>query len=71
MNNHGVEPTPESVECLCKENIVSKSIEKEITESGFTYEHLKLEFQRNGYDGLYVLLSEADSNNGNPRVTKH
>ena len=71
MTSHGVEARPESVEWLFKNNIISKAISKKITDSGLSYDHLKLAFERNGYDGLYYLLSEADSNTGKPRVTKN
>ena len=37
--------------------------------SSLTYEHLELAYEKDGFDGLYYLLSEKDSM-GKTRVTK-
>ena len=68
---NGVQPKRESVEWLCKRNIISKATEKKINRSSLTYEHLKLACQRDGFDGLYFLLSESLPNTGKPRVTRN
>ena len=51
---HGVQPAQESLEYLVKQKIISKAMLRKL----ITYEHLKLVFQRDGFDGIFYLLSE-------------
>ena len=48
---------------------VSDSMATKIAKAGLNFDHLKLAFERKGFDGLYSILSEKV--NGVPRVTKH
>ena len=54
--------------CLIRDKILSKQLCKKAAASGLKLEHLKTSFERNGYDGLYSVLSEPVQ--GRPRVTK-
>ena len=47
----------------------SKQTVIKIGESGLALKHLELSFQRGGFEGLRVMLSELNSV-GKPRVTK-
>lgn len=71
ITSHGVQPNRHSMEWLCKMNVISKATEKKIKNSGLSYEHLKLACQRDGYDGLYFLLSETVASTQKPRVTRN
>ena len=48
---------------------LSDSMATKIAKAGLNYDHLKLAFERKGFDGIYSILSEKI--NGVPRVTKH
>ena len=49
-------------------NVVSKSMCKKIAGSGLAYKHLKCVFDRDGPEGLIILLTSKSSNK--IRVTK-
>ena len=65
----GVQPQEMSIEYLCHGNILSRCMATKLRDSSLTYEHLELAYERDGFDGLYYLLSEKDSME-KTRVTK-
>lgn len=67
---HGVQYASCTIQYLCSKNVVSKSIAKKILDSSLNYDCLELAFTRDGYDGLYALLSERNIATGKPRVSK-
>ena len=50
-----------SIEYVCHGNILSRCMTTKLRDSSMTYEHLELSYKRDGFDGLYYLLSEKDS----------
>ncbi|KAK3108647.1 hypothetical protein FSP39_012484 [Pinctada imbricata] len=69
ITSSGVQPEAMSLEFLCKTNVVSKHIASKLKNSSLSYHHLKTAYERDGYDGLFFLLSEKDQN-GKTRITK-
>lgn len=67
---HGVQPAQESLEYLVKQKIISKAMLRKFEITSITYEHLKLAFQRDGFDGIFYLLSEKNED-GTIRVTRN
>lgn len=53
---------------LVSSKILSKFMPEKIAASGLCYQHLKLSFERNGYDGIESLFKELID--GKPRVTR-
>lgn len=50
---------------LCRNQLREKNLN-----SSLNYDCLELAFTRDGYDGLYALLSERNIATGKPRVSK-
>jgi hypothetical protein len=53
---------------MVRDKIMMKTMCKKAAASGLTFNHLKCAFARNGYDGLYSIMSEEVDKK--PRVTK-
>jgi hypothetical protein len=43
---------------MVRDKIMMKTMCKKTAASGLTFNHLKCAFARNGYDGLYSIMSE-------------
>lgn len=70
ITSHGVQPSLESFEHMLKNGVISRQIYKKIEGSSLTHEHLKAAFQREGFDGIYYLLTELNED-GKPRISKN
>ena len=53
---------------MVRDKIMTKTMCEKAAASGLTFNHLKCAFARNGYDGLYSIMSEEVDKK--PRVTK-
>ena len=69
VTKSGVQPQLMSIEYLQQQKVLSHHIVVKLKRSSLSYHHLKLAYERDGYDGLYFLLSENDFS-GKPRITK-
>lgn len=72
ITSHGVQPSLESFEHMLKNGVISMQIYQKIESTSLThaYEHLKAAFQREGFDGIYYLLTELNED-GKPRISKN
>lgn len=70
MTCHGVQPIVECIEYLQKQNVISKATLKKIKCSSLLYNHLRLAFEREGFDGVIFLLIENTSD-GKTRVSSN
>lgn len=70
ITSHGVQPSLESFEHMLKNGVISRQIYKKIEGSSLIHEHLKAAFQREGFDGIYYLLTELNED-GKPRISKN
>lgn len=62
---HGVQYASCTIQYLCSNQLREKNLN-----SSLNYDCLELAFTRDGYDGLYALLSERNIVTGKPRVSK-
>ena len=53
---------------MVRDKIMTKTMCEKAATSGLTFNHLKYAFARNGYDGLYSIMSEKVDKK--PRATK-
>ena len=53
---------------MVRDKIMTKTMCEKAATSGLTFNHLECAFARNGYDGLYSIMSEEVDKK--PRVTK-
>lgn len=69
ITSSGVQPQEMSLDLLCQSKVLSRHISAKQKKSALTYQHLNISYKRNGYDGLYFLLSETNES-GKIRITK-
>ncbi|CAC5360223.1 unnamed protein product [Mytilus coruscus] len=67
---HGVQPNVESLEHLLKNKVLSRTILKKLEDSSLSYNHLKIAYHRDGFDGLFYLLSEK-TDSGKARISNN
>ncbi|VDI12187.1 Hypothetical predicted protein [Mytilus galloprovincialis] len=66
----GVQPNKESLEHLLRNKVLSRTIFKKLEDSTLTYNHLKISYHRDGFDGLFYLLSEK-TGSGKARISNN
>ncbi|XP_076113426.1 uncharacterized protein LOC143081077 [Mytilus galloprovincialis] len=66
----GVQPNKESLEHLLRSKVLSRTIFKKLEDSTLTYNHLKISYHRDGFDGLFYLLSEK-TGSGKARISNN
>ncbi|XP_076075736.1 uncharacterized protein LOC143046461 [Mytilus galloprovincialis] len=66
----GVQPNKESLEHLLRNKVLSRTIFKKLEDSTLTYNHLKISYHRDGFDGLFYLLSEQ-TGSGKARISNN
>ncbi|CAC5411131.1 unnamed protein product [Mytilus coruscus] len=67
---HGVQPNVESLEHLLKNKVLPRTIFKKLEDSTLSYNHLKIAYHRDGFDGLFYLLSEK-TGSGKARISNN
>lgn len=67
---HGVQPNVDSLEHLLRNKVISRTILKKLEGSSLSYNHLKLAYHRDGFDGLLYLLSEK-TGSGKARISNN
>ncbi|CAG2238121.1 unnamed protein product [Mytilus edulis] len=66
----GVQPNKESLEHLLRNKVLSRTIFKKLEDLTLTYNHLKISYHRDGFDGLFYLLSEKTCS-GKARISNN